>query len=69
MAALVLFLCGAAAGWLSVAVDAEFFPDAVDAGACCCVHGEHLWPGACEAFAGPFAGGVDAHFGAVVGQA
>jgi len=31
-------------------------------------HAEDFWPWSCEAFGGPFAGGVDAHLAAVVGQ-
>src|SRR5258706_12694375 len=33
------------------------------------IHDNLIGPGAGEAFGGPFAGGVDAHLGAVVGQA
>ena len=50
-------------------LNVEFFPEGVDSGFDFGGHGEHGGPGACEAFGGPFAGGVDAHFGAEVGEA
>src|ERR1700682_4346265 len=33
------------------------------------VHQNFVWPGTSEAFAGPFAGGIDAHFRAVIWEA
>src|ERR1035437_6939661 len=44
-------------------------PEGVDAGFGGAVHFDDGGPGAGEAFGLPFAGGVDAHLGAVVGQA
>src|ERR1700689_5342384 len=52
-----------------ISYDPQFFPDRVYARFRRIVHFDHGGPGSGEAFSGPFAGGVDAHFAAVVGHA
>ena len=49
--------------------EAEFLPDCIDFCFCGAIHLDHRGPGAGKAFSLPLSCGVDAHLGAVVGQA
>jgi hypothetical protein len=55
----------------AVSLDSQLFrqrlPFAVDQGFGLSIHQDFVRPGATEAFAGPLAGGVNAHLGAVIG--